>query len=349
MIYIATPTPNGTFTAAYVSTLMGLRSALDRKKFANGWLHISSSDIIMARNVLVNRALENPATTHVFFVDSDMQFGPDVLLRLLGLGRPLVGCIYPKRMLDHAEVEKHLAVGGRTLSDAIALASSYVVRRPRWGAGGTEGLCRAGGVGMGACLIQRSVFETMVAQKAVSEIRADEPYRAVGLKGPIWNFFALLTDKAGEQLSEDFSFCERWNRDCAGEVWAVTDAKIDHIGEMRYCASFKRHQELRSSIKTTYIPLSRISEQLRLEFTPNTKMKGRGWQRADNVSLRILSRFFVTGNCSPTAIISSADAVGLLLAIGHDSHTVRGLAKSCARHNASRSPDAREERTIGDE
>jgi hypothetical protein len=260
MITIATPTATGLFTAGYVDTLNAIRTGLAARGMASHWLHVTCSDIVLGRNLLALRALADARMTHLLFVDSDMSFGAGVVDRLLGLETGLCGCVYPKRTLDLDVVQKHLTPG-RTLRDAIALASDFVVRGTSRGPKVSETVLRVAGIGMGASLIRRDVFETMVRRGAVEPILSEQPYRRAGLKGPLHNFFALTANTQGEQLSEDFSFCERWTRDCGGEILAVTDADVAHVGEMRFTAKYRRYEELRTSIHSTVIDASQLLAQ----------------------------------------------------------------------------------------
>ncbi|TKW73689.1 MAG: hypothetical protein DI543_26165 [Bradyrhizobium icense] len=41
----------------------------------------------------------------------------------------------------------------------------------------------------------------------------------------------------GALLSEDFSFCHRWNQ-CGGQVWVNTNHTIEHIGLHRFRGSY---------------------------------------------------------------------------------------------------------------
>jgi hypothetical protein len=54
----------------------------------------------------------------------------------------------------------------------------------------------------------------------------------------VYNFFGARPEDAtkGEHVSEDISFCRRWRVDCGGEIWALLDAKIGHIGDYAYGA-----------------------------------------------------------------------------------------------------------------
>lgn len=246
MIVIATPTAADSVTTAFVKTLLTVRSHLQGNNIPTRYVNAIGSDLVTNRNFLASKALEDPAASHVLFIDSDMAFDGSVVDRLISAGKPVVGCVYPRKQLDLAAVEKRLATPGTSLSDAIADASSYVVQPLRPAGKPVNGLVPVAAIGMGAALIRRQVLETMVETGAARRVRQDQTYRSMGLTGPAYDFFSLLRNEDGDLLSEDYSFCRRWRVDCGGEVTAITDAAIAHVGPFSYAASYQRHLERRA-------------------------------------------------------------------------------------------------------
>jgi hypothetical protein len=57
--------------------------------------------------------------------------------------------------------------------------------------------------------------------------------------GVRYNFFGAHPEDAttGQHHSKDTNFCQRWRLDCNGEIWAVLDADIRHIGDFGYGGS----------------------------------------------------------------------------------------------------------------
>lgn len=75
--------------------------------------------------------------THVFFVDSDMVFPADALLRLLAAGRDIVGALYARRVYPYATLGR---LADETSTDPVAEAVE---------------------MGLGCVLIRLTVFERM--------------------------------------------------------------------------------------------------------------------------------------------------------------------------------------------
>jgi len=203
-------------------------------------INIDSAEITVARNTLASHALREKHVTHLLFIDDDMTFEADAIVDLLRADKDIIGCICPKRELSldrfHAA-----ARAGATVDEANTAAISFVTRHlPNPTLDVKEGLCRVAGVGMAVTLIKMSVFATMIEKKAV---RMPDPSRAEETGGffagqAIGFFDPLFSDEAGRYLSEDLSFCERWIKQCGGEVWAKVDRKIGHIGMYIYAATY---------------------------------------------------------------------------------------------------------------
>lgn len=92
-----------------------------------------------ARAALVNKAIETQAT-HIFWLDSDMRFPKDALIRLLLHDKHVVGVNYPTRI------------------PPILPTAHDEQREPLWS---SEGLVESSAAGMGCMLTRTEVFEKM--------------------------------------------------------------------------------------------------------------------------------------------------------------------------------------------
>lgn len=105
----------------------------------------------------------------------------------------------------------------------IGVACALKMNPPRWNvrfgnknAEIRDGITQCEGVGFGVMLIQRPVLETMTA------------------KFPA--LFDTRSEDVDQERGEDYTFCRRWRLDFGGEIWALLDAKIGHIGDYAYGA-----------------------------------------------------------------------------------------------------------------
>lgn len=130
------------------------------------------------RNDLARMAIDSGAT-HMLWLDDDMQFPPDLLIRLLKQNKPIVGCNYvtrdirpqPITILHTGTTEGHPPERLWTLPDDVGLVS-------------------VDAVGFGAVLIQTQVFEKIAEPWFENYLVKESPV------GPYW-------------VGEDADFCQK--------------------------------------------------------------------------------------------------------------------------------------------
>jgi len=228
-ILVGTPTYNGQLTTQYTSSLLALWSELPGQL---DWKATSGTLLGWARNALASRVLESDHT-HLLFIDSDIQFPPDLIRRMLDFDAPLVSAVCPHRVLDiprfHAMARAYdepAAAWARSLSFVMELENPPVER---------NGFYRAQRTGTGLMLIKREVFETLRQADPDLYRPAEGTYYAYqGLKH-VLQCFEPLYDQAGVAMSEDVSFLRRW-QDAGGELWAVFDDRVGHVGPFMFSA-----------------------------------------------------------------------------------------------------------------
>lgn len=152
-----------------------------------------------ARNALVERFLRGKATDLVF-IDSDVGFDPEALVRLCQATRPLVAGVYPKKC-DPPQWPVRTPPG-EIWSDA-------------------DGLVACEFAPTGFMRINRAVFGQLTVPM----------YLAPEFDTPIGAYFQCVV-KNGEYIGEDVEFCRRWQR-AGGTVYAFADMELRHTGAGR--------------------------------------------------------------------------------------------------------------------
>ena len=99
-ILIAVPTMAGLMKARTTTTLVLLMRQLTRAGVAAEYLNVNSSDIVYARNFFAREMLRHEELDGLLFVDSDMQFRPALVRKMINLGADIMATAYPKRALD---------------------------------------------------------------------------------------------------------------------------------------------------------------------------------------------------------------------------------------------------------
>jgi len=228
-LLIATPTYDQSVASPYAESVVNAIQILLRRKIVCNYITADGADVAAARNAMASFFWNNKAATHLLFADSDMKFEPRLVERLLSLGVPVAGCVYPKRKIDLAEVMKAARANA---DDALALAAAqqYVVFHGKEVAV-KDGCCKVDSLGMGLCLIERCVFGKILEKCQIRRYR-NAPFQHMA-GGEVFGFFDDI-----DGHSEDVSFCKRWTGPCGGEIVAIIDEPIGHVGRMTYTGRY---------------------------------------------------------------------------------------------------------------
>jgi len=228
-LFVATPCYGGLVTQRYMQSICALLEYGN-----NNGLPVSvellgyDSLITRGRNTLVTTFLDTPSATHLMYIDADIGFTVDQVVRMLAFDKPLTAGAYPLKILhyDHAVADRIRA------GEGLETAQLRYVGAPCQGDARKEenGFVTAEFAGTGFMLIQRSVLEQMMTAYPETRFTASHN-RATPNPSP--NQYALfdciIEPETGHYLSEDYTFCKRW-RAIGGEVWLDTQSQLIHVG-----------------------------------------------------------------------------------------------------------------------
>ena len=215
-LIFAIPTIDGSIRSECVLSLMAAQRLLFESKIDSDLFVIADCPYLpTARNTLVAMFLRELEATDLLFVDSDVGFDAEAVLRLLHRPEELVAGVYPLKRDS----------GGWPMvmqtCDGIPL--------------GRDGLIEADFVPTGFMRIKRGVFDCLIA--AYPELRyADSVVETMGdtTLRAAWDFFHMGIDSERQRYTtEDYAFCQRW-RDIGGRLWIDPDITFSHIGRKAY-------------------------------------------------------------------------------------------------------------------
>lgn len=229
-IFIGTPTTKDLVSSQYAASIGGLLFTLGVRRIG-GQLDIQEGyDVAQQRDQIAAKFLASKHS-HLLFVDSDIQFRPEDVLKMAAANKEVIGAVYPFRTFIPGHIEKHIKAG-RTEHDAMRLAHRYAFAAAEVKLKGE--FFRAESVGAGLMLVSRECFER------VRKHCAPEPYRIHGTTSPVEGFFQSIRREDGEMIPEDWSFCQRV-REAGGDVWAYPFAEMGHVGTFVHSSMFADH------------------------------------------------------------------------------------------------------------
>ena len=101
-LVVATPCFGGQVSSIYTASLFKLQIALRSYSDIKLKLEMQQNDALItrARANLVSAFLDDPAATHLLFIDADIGFEPEQVLRLLACGADVCAGVYPIKRID---------------------------------------------------------------------------------------------------------------------------------------------------------------------------------------------------------------------------------------------------------
>ena len=111
-IFIATPCYGGMLTDAYTIGLLSLVQHFEREKEKYTINLMGNQSLITrARNKLVAMFMAGARNTHLMFIDSDIAFNAEDVIKLINHNKDIVAGTYPKKGIHLDIVEKAIDEG----------------------------------------------------------------------------------------------------------------------------------------------------------------------------------------------------------------------------------------------
>jgi hypothetical protein len=238
-IFVATPV-HSECSIHYTQALL----AFQQKCMLNGILVsftlLKSSLVTQGRNLCVNTFMEESIKhpySHMLFIDSDIEFSFDTIMKLVAADKDIVAAPYPLKDLDWEKIAKRIKhkniTDGNTMSkQGFTWPLKLEGKNEVTVIGGVAEVTHAP---TGCMLIKKQVFEKMI--KELPELKINQPTVINGKmveKEFMYNFFDCYHEpETKKYYGEDFGFCKRW-AEIGGKCHILVDEYITHIGEYRF-------------------------------------------------------------------------------------------------------------------
>lgn len=225
---VATPCYGGLIHQGTVSGFLASMYKALHNGISLDFRFLSNESLIpRGRNNLVCQFLASDAT-HLIFVDADIEFQPESLLRLAVADREVVAGAYPTK----------------------STPPRYVVDFKEDAKIDKENFTELERAGTGFLCIKRCVFEKMKEAYPelhyTSDIDAQYGFDSLPeenrptketiqkLKDNLYSFFDTSHHpETNEYLSEDYTFCHRWKK-IGGKIWLDTTCHLSHVGTVNF-------------------------------------------------------------------------------------------------------------------
>jgi len=197
---------------------------------------MNESLITRGRNSMAHDFLATDCS-HMMFIDADIGFNPDDILKMIIMDKDIICGIYPKKEINWPQVEQAVK-GGVPANELTNHTGAFVVNLvddAKSAVGSIHAPIQIANGGTGFMLIQRKVFEALADK--VPEYNNDMFLSIDSERKPkiIKEFFATSIDatSGNRLLSEDYHFC-KIAREAGFTVWAAPWAQLTHCGTYNF-------------------------------------------------------------------------------------------------------------------
>lgn len=224
-VIFATPCLTGSVSLEFFNSTVRTEWALIERGFKHGYLQRMGDPYLdKVRNKLATDFLQQyPNATDLFFLDDDVGWPPEAVIRFLDSPEPVLAGIYPKKA-DELDFPVHLQADP---------AFGTLIER--------DGLVSAKRAPTGFLRIKRWVLEEMVK---ISGVMYDQEHD--GSIREFYNIFECGVNKERWYIGEDFAFCEKWIGMDPDHNRIMVDPNIEftHRGTKKWASTLSDHLQV---------------------------------------------------------------------------------------------------------
>ena len=238
--FIATPCYGGQLNEPYFRSVIKLMTFFNGHQIPLAFGTIANESLVTrARNVLLAYFLASDYT-HLLFIDADIEFNVEDVLKLYVHDKDVIVGAYPKKgvawdriksnILDPNNKEKTL-----TDRDIAAYGSDYAINfkfinKEQKTIAVENGIIKLHDAGTGFMMIKREAILKMIKAYPEFKYNNDVNINNESLKDHFYAMFDTSIDPVDRRyLSEDYTFCRRW-QEIGGDIWLDPSISLNHYG-----------------------------------------------------------------------------------------------------------------------
>lgn len=241
-LMICTPCYGGVVTESYAQAMFSLPILCAQVGVSVGFMTIANESLVTrARNELVNGFMKTDSD-YLMFIDADIKFDPKSVIRMMTADKDIVVGAYPLKSLDWQKITSEAKKEDITADKLAEAAAMYVinVHKPDSSMVGKtvdveikNGLLEVYDAGTGFMLIKRNVIESMIKEFPETLYYSDKDVTLTLEQNTRYALFDTLIDEDKRYLSEDYTFCRRWQK-LGGKIYLDVNTVLGHIGSYTF-------------------------------------------------------------------------------------------------------------------
>ena len=229
-LFLSTPCYGGLCLEKYMKSIVNLQMLLMREG-VQLMLDTTENESLVhrARNVSIGRFMQKTDADYFMFIDADVEFDAQSVLRLLRSGHEVSVAVYPKKVVMWDQARKAVENGDER---NMALLSSSLVAN--------IGATRRSVVNGFVEVLDGPTGFMMISREALTKMH--EHYPELNCKNDHQNrdfdeycalFDCMIDPESKRYLSEDYEFCRRWQQ-MGGKIYEDCNTTLGHVGNLPF-------------------------------------------------------------------------------------------------------------------
>ena len=196
-----------------------------------------------ARNVAVGRFMQKTDCEYFMFIDADIDFDAESVVRLIKSGHDLSVACYPKKVVMWEQAANAIREGDER--NMAMLSSSLVVNFGQQKIAVQNGFIPILDGPTGFMVIKREVFKKL--EEKFPELWCKNDHQNRDFDDYHACFDCMIDPQSKRYLSEDYAFCRRWQQ-CDGKIYADINTTLGHVGNLPFMGCMNDRLKAQSTI-----------------------------------------------------------------------------------------------------
>ena len=229
-LFLSTPCYGGQCLEKYATSVIKLQIELI-KEGIQLMLDTTENESLVhrARNVAVGRFLQKTDADVFMFIDADVEFTADAVVRLVKSPHDVSVAVYPKKVVMWDQVKKAVEQGDER--NMAMLSSSLVANIGAHKRTVEDGFVELLDGPTGFMAIKRGAFEKL--EEKFPELNCKNDHQNRDFDNYCAVFDCMIDPDSRRYLSEDYAFCRRWQQ-CGGKIYADINTTLGHVGNLPF-------------------------------------------------------------------------------------------------------------------
>ena len=234
-LFLSTPCYGGLCLEKYMKSIIQLQMLLMREG-VQLMLDTTENESLVhrARNVSIGRFMQKTDADFFMFIDADVEFDAQSVLRLLNSGHDVSCAVYPKKVVMWDQARE--AVENSDERNMALLSSSLVANIGATKRSVVNGFVEVLDGPTGFMMISREALNKMHEHYKDLNCKNDHQNRDFDEYCAI--FDCMIDPDSKRYLSEDYAFCRRWQQ-IGGKIYADCNTTLGHVGNLPFHGCLK--------------------------------------------------------------------------------------------------------------